>query len=272
MIEYELKSDSFLTTNARTQRRVPLRFFILQRLLPSAKSIFRHLFFLLSSPRILLYLDPMSTELILIRHGETEWNATGRIQGHREVSLNDRGQKQAQAVADRLKNESFNALYSSDLKRTLQTAEAISQCTGHTIQTDSRLREWDLGILAGLTCADAETQHPKAYAIYHNSRVDDPVPEGESIRNRATRITTCIEEIASNHKDERIVVITHGGPLGDCYRQAVGLSIDQPLDVELYNAGLNTFAIAGSNWTLKTWGDIAHLEGIGSMGDWEGRK
>lgn len=214
----------------------------------------------------------MSAELILIRHGETEWNATGRIQGHLEVSLNERGQKQAEAVAERLKNEPFEALYSSVLKRTVETAEAISQRTVHTIQTDPRLREWDLGILAGLTRADAETQHPKAYAIYRDNRIDDPIPGGESIRNRATLVTTCIEEIASNHKGERIVVITHGGPIGDCYRRATELSFDQPLDVELYNAGLNTFRISGSDWTLKTWGDIAHLEGIGSMGDWKGRK
>ncbi|MDP6042579.1 MAG: histidine phosphatase family protein [Candidatus Latescibacteria bacterium] len=214
----------------------------------------------------------MYTMCLVVRHGETEWNATGRIQGHREVSLNERGQKQAEAVASRLKNEPFDALYSSDLKRTVQTAEAISQRTGHTIHTDPRLREWDLGILAGLTRTNAETQHPKAFAIYNESRVDDPIPEGESIRNRSTRVTACIAEIASNHKGERIVIITHGGPLGDCYRRTTELSFDQPLDVELYNASLNTFVISKSDWTLKTWGDIAHLEGIGSMGNWEGRK
>jgi probable phosphoglycerate mutase len=212
----------------------------------------------------------MSTELILIRHGETEWNAVGRIQGHRAVDLNKRGHQQAQAVAQRLKTEAFDALYTSDLSRATQTAEAIQ--TNHPIQTDSRLREWNLGVLAGLTPQQAETQYPKAYAIYRDGRVDDPIPQGESIRDRYTRVTTCLAEIAFHHPDQRIVVVTHGGPLGDCYRRATNMSLDTPRDFQLYNASINTFTLSGSTWTLNTWGNITHLESIGSLGDWEGRK
>jgi probable phosphoglycerate mutase len=212
------------------------------------------------------------TQFILIRHGETEWNATGRIQGHRPVSLNTRGQQQAQAVATRLQGEQFDALYSSDLKRTIQTAEAIATLTHHSIYTDARLREWDLGILTGLTRTEAEAQYPDAYAIYNTSRVDAPIPSGESIRNRYTRVTTCLEELASKHPNQTLVVITHGGPLGDCYRRATHLSFDKALTVELYNAGLNVITIQDTTWTLESWGDIDHLKDIGSMGDWEGRK
>jgi len=214
----------------------------------------------------------MSTELILVRHGETEWNAIGRIQGHLTVFLNDRGQAQAEAVAKRLENESFHALYSSDLDRTMQTAEAIARLTGHEIHKDTRLREWNLGVLSGLKQSEAKIKYPDVYAIYHHERVDDPIPDGESIRERYTRVVTCVEEIASAHKGERIVVVTHGGALGDCYRKATGLALDRPMDVELYNCGLNTFVIDGQNWELESWGDIAHLAGIGSMGGWEGRK
>ncbi|MDA0709003.1 MAG: histidine phosphatase family protein, partial [bacterium] len=126
------------------------------------------------------------TKLLLIRHGETDWNATGRIQGHQCVPLNTRGLRQAQAVADRLKQESFGAILSSDLKRALQTAEAIAERTHHPVETDARLREWDLGVLAGLTRAQAETRYPEAWAIYTESRVEDPIPDGESLRARYT--------------------------------------------------------------------------------------
>lgn len=212
------------------------------------------------------------TKLILIRHGETEWNATGRIQGHKPVSLNDRGHQQAQAVALRLQHEPFDALYSSDLKRTLQTAQAIANLTHHTIHTDVRLREWDLGVLAGLTRPEAESQHPEAYAIYNRQIVEDAIPNGESIRNRYTRVTTCLEEHAHNHPNQTLVIITHGGPLGDCYRRATHLSFEKPLTAKLYNAGINIITIDHSDWTLETWGDIDHLKNIGSMDNWEGRK
>jgi 2,3-bisphosphoglycerate-dependent phosphoglycerate mutase len=214
----------------------------------------------------------MTSKLILIRHGETEWNATGRIQGHRPVSLNERGHKQAQAVALHLQHEPFDTLYSSDLERTVQTAEAIANLTQHTIHTDARLREWDLGILSGLKRTEAEAQHPDAYAIYNEGRIDEPIPNGESIHNRYTRVTTCLEEVAAKHPNQTLVIVTHGGPLGDCYRRATNLPFDKPLDVELYNGGLNIITIDNSNWTLDTWGDIDHLKDIGSMGDWEGRK
>ena len=82
----------------------------------------------------------------------------------------------------------------------------------------------------------------------------------------------CVEAIAANHDGERVVVVTHAGPLGDCYRRSTELALEQPLGVELYNSGLNTFVITDGNWELKSRGDIAHLEGIGSMGDWEGRE
>ncbi len=212
------------------------------------------------------------TELILIRHGETEWNATGRIQGHRPVSLNERGRQQAEAVAHRLKNEPFDALYSSDLSRALETANIITSQTQHPIFTDARLREWHLGILAGLTRAEAEKQYPDVYAIYSEGRVHEPVTGGESIFNRYTRITTCLEELASTHINKRLVIITHGGPLGDCYCRATNTPLNAPRKVELYNAGLNIFTIHNTTWTIKIWGDIEHLKSIGTMGDWEGRK
>jgi probable phosphoglycerate mutase len=212
------------------------------------------------------------TKLILIRHGETDWNASGRLQGHRPVSLNERGHKQARAIANRLKTSTFHALYSSDLKRTLQTAEAIVGCSPCPIQTDPRLREWDLGILSGLSHAEAEAQHPQAYTIYKFNRVNESIPNGESIHSRFTRVTACLEELSSRHPHQTLVIVTHGGPLADCYRRTTHLSLDEPVGVELYNAGLNLITIDSGAWSLDTWGDIDHLKDIGSLGDWEGRK
>lgn len=213
----------------------------------------------------------MATELLVVRHGETEWNATGRIQGHLDVGLNVRGRLQAEAVAERLAGETFSALYSSDLKRSIETAEAIGTTTGHQMILDARLREWDLGVLAGLIRTEAEAQFPEAYRIYVEGIVDAVVQEGESIRKRYERTTDGLESIAMAHNSERVVVVTHGGALDDFYRQAKGMTLEAEKDFELFNAGVNTFEIADGVWTLKQWGDVRHLEAIGTMGHWEGK-
>src|SRR5215217_8566820 len=97
----------------------------------------------------------MKTELILLRHGETEWNALGLLQGHRDSPLSAEGLRQADALAARLATVSFSALYSSDLGRALQTAGRIAARTGHQVHADARLRERGLGVLEGLTREEA---------------------------------------------------------------------------------------------------------------------
>ena len=213
----------------------------------------------------------MATELLVVRHGETEWNATGRIQGHLDVGLNERGRLQAEAVAERLAGEIFSALYSSDLKRSIETAEAIGATAGHQVIPDAQLREWDLGVLAGLMRIEAETQFPEAYRIYAEGIVGAVVQEGESIRQRYERTTGRLEAIAAAHIGMRVVVVTHGGALDDFYRQAKRMTLEAEKDFELFNAGVNTFEIADGVWTLKQWGDVRHLEAIGTMGNWEGK-
>jgi probable phosphoglycerate mutase len=213
----------------------------------------------------------MPTRVILIRHGETDWNAEGRIQGHLPIPLNERGLVQAEAVASRLENVPFAALYSSDLLRARQTAEAIGRSSGHELRTDERLREWDLGILSGLMRTVAEELHPESFGIFRNRIVDAPVPGGESIRARFKRVTDAVRDIAASHPGETVVAVTHGGPLGDCYRRAVGAPLESRIKVDLYNAGVNVLRVQGEDWQVESWGAVDHLEEIGTLANWEGR-
>ena len=104
--------------------------------------------------------------MIVVRHGETEWNAEGRIQGHQDVALNERGERQVAAVARRLASARVDAVYSSDLRRTMQTAEHIAEALGKKIIQDQRLREWKLGVLETLIPNEAAEKEPEAYRIY----------------------------------------------------------------------------------------------------------
>lgn len=213
----------------------------------------------------------MTTNIILIRHGETDWNAAGRIQGHLPVPLNARGAAQAEALAVHLRDVPFDAIYSSDLLRARQTAALIAELSGHEIHDDERLREWDLGILAGMLRVEAERDYPQAARIYREYRVDETIPGGESIRQRFERVTGAVGDISTRHRRETVLVVSHGGPLGDCYRRAVGKGVEERIKVDLFNASINWIRIDGDEWSLKSWAQVEHLADIGSLPNWEGR-
>lgn len=212
------------------------------------------------------------TEIILIRHGETQWNRDGRIQGHRQTLLNGTGRQQAERLGERLRDTCFQALYSSDLQRAVATARAIARLHDRPIIRDPQLREWDLGVLSGLTRDIAVLRHPTAYAVYRDNQPERPIAGGESIRQRYQRVTACVEQIAASHTGQTVIIVTHGGPLGDCYRRAANMPLAAPRDFQLYNAGINRFTVVGDQWTLNRWGDIDHLSGIDTLGNWVGRR
>ena len=120
---------------------------------------------------------------VIVRHGETEWNVADRMQGHLDSPLTERGHAQARAAAEAMRGKTFQALYSSDLGRALQTAAYLQEVTGLTIIQDARLREKHMGIFQNLTREEIETRHPEIKERVYR----DPefvLPEGESIRQR----------------------------------------------------------------------------------------
>ena len=205
------------------------------------------------------------TELIVVRHGETLWNAGGRLQGHLDSGLSPLGVRQAEAIARRLGQERFAALYSSDLGRALQTAEPIARATGLAIVTDLRLRERNLGLFQGLTMAEILERFPEDHRRFVSGDPDHAVPGGESGRQRYDRTVTCADEIAARHPGARVLIVTHGGVLNGLLRRALGLDLAIPLSYRLFNATINTFFIRDGAWRLGTWGDIHHLRDIGTI-------
>jgi len=207
----------------------------------------------------------VSTRITLVRHGETDWNSEGRLQGHLQVPLNRRGRAQAEALATHLQNIHFDAVYSSDLLRALQTAWTVVRHNGQRVRADGRLREWDLGVLAGLCRAQAEREQPHATRIRREHLVDEPIPGGESLRRRFERVTGVVGEIAARHQGGCVLVVSHGGPLGDCYRRAVGKGIEERMRIDLRNATINRIRIDGNDWTVKSWAQVEHLAAVGLL-------
>jgi len=209
-----------------------------------------------------------TTELWVVRHGETVWSNLGKYQGHLHGELSMHGRRQAEALAIRLAEEGFEALYSSDLQRASRTAECIANRSRHQIQRDARLRERHLGIFQGLNLQQIQHQYPEEYEKYMSGNADYIVPEGESRRQRYDRVIQCALEIAEHHAGQRIVVVTHGGPLADLLYYTLHIPLGEPRRFKLYNAGLNIFLVSAGDWRLGTWGDIGHLRDTGGMEDW----
>jgi len=150
------------------------------------------------------------TQLCLVRHGQTDWNLEGRYQGQSDVPLNDKGLAQARSLAEQLKDQSFAAIYSSDLRRARQTAEPIANLLGINIQLEARLREINQGQWEGVLVEDIKARYAKIWS----QRTEDPAnvrpPGGETVREVATRVYTALDEITSRHSDENILIVSHG--------------------------------------------------------------
>lgn len=138
------------------------------------------------------------TTLLLVRHGETDWNAERRWQGHADVPLNERGREQVRALAEQLAGEEIDAIYASDLSRARDTAEAVAARLGIPVATDPDLREIDVGPIEGMTAEES-----KAF----------PDWQGEPKEAHAQRILDALHRIAERHPTERILVVTHGGSM-----------------------------------------------------------
>jgi probable phosphoglycerate mutase len=203
-----------------------------------------------------------STALLLIRHGETAWNAEHRIQGHLDIPLSATGIRQAASLGERLADEAVTAVYSSELARAWLTAVPFAARLGLDIIPDSRLRERSFGVFEGLTSDEIACRHPEGFRLWRKRDPAWAMDDGESGQQLIDRVLSALDDIASRHRGETVAVVTHGGVLDVAYRAARGLSWDAPREHLMLNASINRLSARGSPLALSIldWGDVAHLE------------
>ena len=151
--------------------------------------------------------------LLLVRHGETAWNAAGRFQGQSDVPLNPTGQRQAGALARLLAAEGVEALYSSDLRRAWETADSIATSLGLSVQLEPRLREMAFGHWEGLTFAETQQRHPRTLAAWQEDPMQMAPPGGETLLQVANRVNAALQGIITARQAQTVVLVAHGGPL-----------------------------------------------------------
>ncbi len=168
------------------------------------------------------------TKLWLVRHGQTDWNLTGRWQGQAPDApgLNAIGRAQAIDVREQLRGEQFSAIYSSDLLRARQTAELLAEPWGLTVNLEPRLREINLGVWEGLLADDIAAQYPQELAERAQNPFDARAPNGESLREVAGRVLWAVNEIAVKHRGESILIVAHGVSLAVIICHAEGFRLE----------------------------------------------
>ena len=200
--------------------------------------------------------------LLIVRHGETVWNAEGRIQGHSDTSLSERGVLQAQAVAERLADTQIDAAYSSDLVRASDTAKKILEDRGVALNETPLLRERYYGVFEGLTVEERRAQFP---AMFEASLVKDLdfAPTGaESARQTLIRMGPLVTDIKDRHLDQTVLLVGHGGSL----RAAILALMDFPPEATwrfvMANCSLTIIDTYSDNAVFRLYNDTSHLNGL----------
>mgnify|MGYP000216825110 CR=1 FL=1 len=205
-----------------------------------------------------------TTRFCLIRHGETSWNAEKRLQGHTDIPLNAKGVIQARQMAQALKdmNLTFDMLYTSDLKRAADTANAIVELFGIEAKVDSTLRERHFGALQGLSIQEAPLVQPAIWQAHIARDLEHELEGGESIQQFALRVQTVLDKIQAQHSGKTILLVSHGGTLDMMYRIASKQALNAERVVSVPNASLNWITHSELNgWSVEQWADTRHLEG-----------
>lgn len=203
----------------------------------------------------------MQTRLTLVRHGQTEWNATGKWQGHAAVPLDDVGHMQAQALAQYLTTWNIHRMYCSDLSRCIQTARYIKEALELDFMIDNRLREIDVGEWQGLTEQEVRAWDAERFAQVMANPFNVRRPGGESFNDHSARVSPAIIEYVKNHQGEHLLVVTHGGTIHAVVRGVLRMEV--PADKrQIPNTSLTDiiFDADKNEWRLVSAGLIPHLE------------
>lgn len=201
----------------------------------------------------------MTTTLILIRHGETEWNRARRIQGHLDSALTAEGIAQALACAQRLAPEKIDAVFVSDLGRARHTAEILTAERPLPVTVDASLRERCFGSGEGLTYAEVEDQYPQMFAQAGLVDSEFTLPDGESRAVFHARVQSAIKRLAAANAGRCTLVVTHGGVLGVIYRWLNDMPIASALRIAIPNVAYNRIVVEPGGWKINVWADTSHL-------------
>jgi broad specificity phosphatase PhoE len=199
--------------------------------------------------------------LLLVRHGQSTWNREHRIQGQLDPPLSEVGRGQAMRVGRRLARRRFVGFYSSDLKRALETAQAIAAATGGSPSPTTGLREIYLGDWEGLNTQELAMRFPEAWARWTEEPSWDVVPGGEGAVAFENRVVAEIDSILARHEQGDILLVTHGGVIQVALHRVVGRPNHGLFPFRIENASISVIEKRNGRLVVSGVNDTSHLEG-----------
>ena len=208
----------------------------------------------------------MTTNVLLIRHGQSKGNAERRFGGHTSTPLSSRGRHQARETALTLKSESVTAIYSSDLARAIETARPLAKMTGLPINDTHAFRERSVGVMEGLTFEDAAQQHPEQYAALLRRDFEYVLSGGESYRQLLDRAAQKLDDVIAEHRGGKIAVFSHTGTICILALHLMG-ALDapelKPVWISTSNCGITRFELRDDGFVrVLAINDTSHLDGV----------
>lgn len=183
------------------------------------------------------------TEIILCRHGETDWNVHGRYQGRTDVPLNARGRQQARELARALSDRRIDVVYSSTLERAYDTAMEIARPRGLEVRRDARLDEIDQGLWEGLRHDEIMLRHPEKLAAWQERPIDLRLPEGETLEEVRVRVRAALDDMMLLHQGLVICIVAHSVSMAVVKHELQGLTLRQALASLPKNASWERIAV-----------------------------
>lgn len=199
--------------------------------------------------------------LFLIRHAQTKHNDDHRYQGSTDAPLNETGRLQAEEIAKRLSDKKLEAIYSSNLQRSVQTADFIAKEHKLPINQDERLREISFGDWEGMSYNEIQSQSPDLLEKWINDPSYHSPPNGETLIQLASRVKSAIDEIKSKHtQDETVLLVTHGGVIRTLLCTVLGVELNNHSQFDCATGSLSIVSFYDEYANVRLLNDISHLQ------------
>ena len=198
--------------------------------------------------------------LLLARHGQTKHNLDRRYQGITDAPLNQTGLEQAAQLADRLSSEKMDVIYSSDLRRCVETAGLVARKHRLNINQDGRLREISFGEWEGMSYSEIQARSPELLEKWMNDPAHSSPLGGETLMQLAARVQSAVDEIKSQHAEQTVLLVTHGGVIRTLLCLSLGIDLNRHAQFESATGSISELSMHEKGATLNLFNGTSHLQ------------